>query len=372
MVDTLPKNECCGCSACLQVCPKECITFVEDREGFLYPEIKTDSCIQCKLCEKVCPAINKLNSKQSNRVYAAINDDFEKRENSSSGGVFIQLAENTIQNGGVVFGAKWDNEWKVVHDYTQDLKGLARFQGSKYCQSIIGYSFKEAERLLKSNKKVLFSGTPCQIAGLKGYLRREYEHLYTAECVCHGVPSPGLWRKYLDETTKTRRIESINHRQKNTGWRNYSVVIRFSDGSEDNSVHDDNLWTRAFIKNLSLRPSCYRCAYKCVNSRADITLGDFWGIEKLSPQSNYDKGVSLIVTHNQKGKELTEGIHTIDEFSLEDIASYNGALFLSASENPKRAEFFDRVQSDSFTQTVRHLTKEPLTLRIKRLLRRFL
>lgn len=201
MIDIKEKKECCGCNACAQRCPKSCITMREDSEGFLYPEVDKEICIDCGICEKVCPVMYQGNKRKPLAVYAVKHKNNEIRLSSSSGGVFTALAESVIDEGGVVFGAKFDDNWCVVHSYSETKEGLAAFRGSKYLQSRIGDSFKKVECFLKANRKVLFSGTPCQIAGLKRFLRKEYDNLLTVDFVCHGVPSPGVWREYLNEET---------------------------------------------------------------------------------------------------------------------------------------------------------------------------
>ena len=201
------KEDCCGCHACATACPTQCITMREDAEGFLYPETDVSKCIDCHLCEKVCPVINPFprpevfpNELPDPLSYAAKIDDEKIREDSSSGGIFTALAENIIRKGGVVFGVRWNEDFKsVVHDFTETLDGLSAFRGSKYLQSIVGDSYKKVRQLLTAKRPVLFTGTPCQIAGLRRFLRKDYENLFTAEVVCHGVPSPKVWRLYLDE-----------------------------------------------------------------------------------------------------------------------------------------------------------------------------
>ena len=199
MIDIKEKKDCCGCHACASVCAHRAITMQVDEEGFLYPVIDKDTCVECGLCEQVCPFVNQASTVQPLKVYAARSNDEELRRKSSSGGVFTLLAEAVIREGGVVFGAKFDKGWNVVHAWTDALDGLADFRGSKYVQSIIGSTYEEAKHFLRQGRKVLFSGTPCQIAGLKRYLCKDYDNLLTVDVVCHGVPSPLVWKKYLSE-----------------------------------------------------------------------------------------------------------------------------------------------------------------------------
>lgn len=181
-------------------CPLQCIDLVTDKEGFLYPQVDVTRCIDCGKCEKVCPELVEAGERKATGIYAGVNPDDEVRRASSSGGIFTLLAESVLAENGVVFGARFDKDWNVVHDYTESKEGLGTFRGSKYVQSRNGETFKQAERFLKAGRKVLFSGTPCQIMGLKRYLRREYDNLLTVDFVCHGVPSPLVWRKYVEET----------------------------------------------------------------------------------------------------------------------------------------------------------------------------
>lgn len=199
MIQIENKQKCTGCSACVQTCPKQCISFEEDEQGFRYPCVNQELCIDCGLCEKVCPCINENEQIMPLDIYAAKNPDKEIRKKSSSGGFFTMLAESIIDEGGVVFGARFNKKYNVIHDYTETKDGIEAFRGSKYVQSIIGDTYKQARDFLKAGRKVLFSGTPCQIAGLRLFLRKDYEHLYTVDFICHGVPSPGVFRWYLQE-----------------------------------------------------------------------------------------------------------------------------------------------------------------------------
>ena len=199
MIKILDKKDCCGCNACVQKCPKHCITMKEDKEGFLYPNVDENVCIDCHICEKVCPVLNQNMERMPLNVYVGKNPNEEIRIKSSSGGLFTMLAEQVIDDIGVVFGATFNEKWTVVHDYVETKEGLAKFRGSKYVQSNIGNSFKKAMDFLNEGRKVLFSGTPCQIAGLKNYLRKDYDNLITVDFICHGVPSPGVFRTYLQE-----------------------------------------------------------------------------------------------------------------------------------------------------------------------------
>lgn len=231
MIEIRNKRDCCGCNACVQKCPQQCIGQSEDAEGFIYPQVDKARCVGCGLCEKVCPVINQNPKSKPLKVMAGRNGNEEIRMVSSSGGAFTLLAGEIIGRGGVVFGARFDENWNVVHSYTECTDGLAAFRGSKYVQSRIGETFSQAEKFLKQGREVLFTGTPCQIAGLRRFLGKEYDNLLSMDIVCHGVPSPGVWKEYLKQTTQNLspigRIVGINFRDKRTGWKEYSFSLPY-------------------------------------------------------------------------------------------------------------------------------------------------
>lgn len=202
MISIQDKDKCCGCAACVQVCPKQCFSFEEDKEGFRYPVADRIKCIDCGLCEKVCPVINQYEATNPIKVYAAINKDEVIRMQSSSGGIFTLLAEKVIREGGVVFGAAFDENWEVQHTYVETIKDLAKLRTSKYVQSRMEDNYQRAKAFLKQGRKVMFTGTSCQIAGLKHFLRKDYDNLLAVDVICHGVPSPMVWRDYLLEIQK--------------------------------------------------------------------------------------------------------------------------------------------------------------------------
>ena len=358
----------------------------EDREGFLYPEVDKDICVDCHLCEKVCPVLNQGKERKPLKIYAVKNKDEEIRRQSSSGGIFTLLAEQVIDEGGVVFGARFNENWEVVHSYTETKEGLAAFRGSKYVQSRIGDNYRKTESFLKSGRKVLFSGTPCQIAGLKLYLRKEYKNLLTVDFICHGVPSPGVWREYLKEEIARQcdgknsvlshpiekgkiRIKHISFRNKKLGWKKFSFALTLSvpdgHGAENTVLLSEplnkNLFLRGFLADLYLRPSCYACPAKCLKSGSDVTIGDFWGIEKVMPEMDDDKGVSVVMVN--RGIELPD----VDwqGIDYEEIVRYNPSVERSVRESEKRKIFFQK-ESVSMKEKVVALTRVSLRVRIKR------
>lgn len=251
------KQDCCGCEACRQICPKACITMQRDEQGFLYPNVNESNCIDCGLCEKVCPVINQSYGHKPISTFAAKHLNEEIRMNSSSGGIFSALSEETINAGGIVFGACFDEEFNVIHNYATTLVDCKHFRGSKYVQSRIGDSYIHCEKFLKEGKLVLFSGTPCQVAGLKKYLRKEYPNLLTIDVVCHGVPSPVVWQEYLKSKFGNNKPLYINFRDKQKlGWNKFGLKI-ITSKKQINQYHKNNNYMLCFLSDLCLRPSCY-------------------------------------------------------------------------------------------------------------------
>lgn len=331
MVNIQDKSACCGCAACVQVCPKQCIGFNEDNEGFRYPAVDVDACIDCGLCEKVCPITCHKGPRKPVTVYAAKNNDDVVRQQSSSGGVFTLLAREVISGGGVVFGAAFDEFWEVVHRYAEDLEGLTAFMGSKYLQSRIGDSYKKAEEFLRIGKRVLFSGTPCQVAGLKSFLRKDYDELLTVEVICHGVPSPLVWRTYIKDISVDQNISEINFRSKRESWKRYSVVIRSKDRKILDQPFYENPYMKGFLSDIYLRPSCHACSFKSGSSGSDITLGDFWGVENYLPKFDDDKGVSAVIVNTERGRVLIESLNLDKrDVSYENVLKGNPSLEESA------------------------------------------
>ena len=273
----------------MQVCPKHCISFKQDHEGFFYPEANADICIQCGLCEKVCPVLHPYGEHKPQEVLAAINKDEEVRMESSSGGVFTLLAEEIINQGGAVFGVRFDDQWQAVFDYAETTEMLAAFRGSIYLQARVGNSFAKCKQLLDQCRQVLFSGTQCQIAGLLRFLRKSYANLLTVDFICHGVPSPKVWQHYLDEAVKAGKqaVTDIKFRDKRLGWKRFSFVLDYNEQHHSytlTSAFAQNPFMRAFLANLILRPSCHACPAKSGRSHSDLTIADFWGINQLNPQ----------------------------------------------------------------------------------------
>lgn len=351
----------------------------KDEEGFLYPVVNPALCVNCGLCEKVCPMINQANPREPLSVIATYNNDEKIRSQSSSGGIFTLLAEKVITEGGVVFGARFDNHWAVIHDYTDSQEGIAAFRGSKYVQSNTGDCFKKAEQQLKQGRQVLYSGTPCQIAGLRKFLKREYDNLITMDVICHGVPSPGVWQKYLNEETARlisrrkwfrpfgndeTRIVGIAFRDKATGWKQYSFTLTFSKADRENFCYhrtrEENTYMQGFLSDLYLRPSCYYCPAKGLRSGSDITIGDFWGIEYIMPHLDDDRGLCCLMVNTERGQSLVNSIDAAKyEASYKDVARYNPSLLHSPKIPVNRVKFFAELPKYGMLRTTQRLTREP-------------
>ena len=396
MIHITDKSHCCGCSSCVSVCPKQCIKMVKDEEGFLYPETDTSFCIKCKLCENVCPELCQKEERTPISVYAIKNKNEQIRLVSSSGGIFTLLAEKVINEGGVVFGARFNAEWDVVHDYTETKEGISAFRGSKYVQSRMGNCYQKVKSFLQC-RKVMFTGTPCQIAGLRNYLGKDYDNLLTVDVVCHGVPSPKVWQMYLNETIhKSEKnlflshsiskrdvlIKNISFRDKCSGWKKYSFTLILSEmttggGKGRNSVSLSSIFSKnpymnAFLLDLSLRPSCYSCPAKEGKSGSDVSIADFWGIENVLPDFDDDKGVSLVLSYSEKGESWLNSLdYEYREVSYQTAKQENPSMVFSVVKPVNRNFFFHQLKSGkSIQQICDNCTSTALNKRINRFLYR--
>lgn len=285
-------------------------------------------------------------------AYAAYTFDENIRNASSSGGVFSELAKNILEHKGVVFGCALDEQMQARHRLVDTVQELHTLQGSKYVQSDIGETYIQCAEFLKEGRKVLFSGTPCQIEGLYRYLEcvsdgKTMEHLYTQDFICHGVASPMVWNDYMEvqkRKANANKITDVKFRDKSGGWSHYALLMKFSDGSEVKESVNESVWSRGFLNNLYLRPSCYHCKCKKVNRKSDITLADFWGIERVVPELADDKGVSLLLVHSKRGAELIENIKDriyLKETEFEAAIRENSSMMKSAIiDQNRRKKFF--------------------------------
>lgn len=337
--ESFEKNKCNGCGVCALRCPKKAIEMIEDEEGFLYPKIDEKKCINCGLCRKICSNNPKKNTYKQ-KVYAAKNKDEKERSKSTSGGIFKILSKKILHENGIVFGVKYNDKLEVIHSYARTLNDCKEFSMSKYVRSNINCSFEQVEVFLKEGKKVLFSGTPCQCYGLRNFLRRDYDNLILVEIMCHSNPSPKVFKLFIEniELNKNKKIERFYFRSKIRG-----PYAQFEDGS----IYEINSFNTAFNKMLISRPSCSECKFCDTNRKSDITIGDYWGIEKFFPNMQDDKGVSLLCINTKKGEEFFDKIKDeliYEESNIEDGFKYNHNCNLKYNKN--REKFFKQLKNE--------------------------
>jgi coenzyme F420-reducing hydrogenase beta subunit len=374
-----PEERCTGCNACANICPKECISMISRSEGFLYPEIDLERCDHCGACRCVCPILHPVPTAllAASHVVACWNRDEPIRFQSTSGGAFSALADQILDSGGVVFGAAFDEEMRVRHIAVQRKENLGRLRGSKYIQSDIARSYVEARNILRQNRSVLFSGTPCQIAGLSAFIGEENGDLVTCDVICHGVSSPGLFARYVDHLERRFRAKlvHISFRHKLHGWHLPSTMASFKDGRERVLTDLADAFMYGFINDLTLRPACYSCPYANVDRISDVTLGDFWGIGDLAPFSHPTRnGVSLVLVNSERGRQLlAESAPSLycEDRSLEEAKHKHDRLRHPACEPMHRHEvFIDYLGLDYEQFARRHLVDKNPERLIKRIVPR--
>lgn len=376
MLPKLPSLDCCGCSACVNVCPHDALSMVENAEGFLTPHVDGECCVGCFACEMACPVLYQVHRghKKIPLTYAAWINDEKVRKLSSSGGIFSALAISVIQRDGIVFGAVFDENLELHYGSAETEAELAALRGSKYLQASVGFAYRSVNSALENGRNVLFVGTPCQVAGLYGFLGNgEYSRLLTADVVCHGVPSPKVFRKYIREKASLEhgRIRQIRFRDKVSGWKNYSVVTLKGEEKGQNSDSDheclemltpfsEDLFMRAFLSNICLRSSCYACRYNRLPRVADITLGDYWGVEKVHPELDDDRGVSLVLVNSERGAEAWGAIQkniVAKSSDLKKAIVFNPSICQSSRSHRNRGRFFAELDSKPLSQIVKKFCK---------------
>jgi len=313
----------------------------------------------------------KAEVKNDPQAYACRNKDESVRLLSSSGGLFTLIAGQIISNRGVVFGASFGHDFTVSHSYAETMEELEGLRGSKYVQSKIGDTYKQIKGFLSQGQLVLFSGTPCQIGGLKAYLQNHYEKLFCVDIICHGVPSPKVWQKYVAYREKRAKSPTrrISFRRKDEGWKRYSVSFSFENNTEYLQTLDKDLYMQAFLRDICLRPSCYACNFKTLHRQSDITLADFWGIQHILPEMDDDKGTSLLLLNSNSGKKMFEGIKNqiaYQEVVMSHAIAYNQPAIKSALQNPKRKTFFKELDQMPFDKLVNRHCSDTAIVRAKK------
>ncbi len=379
-------DSCCGCGACENNCPVGALIVKPDHAGFLLPFIDVAKCVQCEKCIDTCAykKQNKYVSKEE--TYAAISKNSDVKQ-SSSGGVFSSLAINVLNDGGTVYGCTMthtDNGFDPHHIRINNLEELYLLQGSKYVQSEIGLTYREVKKDLANNTTVLFSGTPCQIDGLYGFLGKDYQNLFTIDTICHGVPNKDLFNRYIEYEENTKKAKIINYvfRDKKDGWKLYGRMDLQND-SGNRSVYfkpEESSYYQLFLDRYTYRENCYTCPFAFKNRPGDITIGDFWNIDLIYPELfaekepviNCENGVSVLVINSEKGLELMKRYGQDMELypsEYNKVAEYNRQMLLP-SEKPKDYEEFRKIMNNDYFEIEKWYQHKMMPIRLKRAIRR--
>ena len=352
---------CTGCMACYNICPTNAITKRISEDGFLYPEIDESKCIKCNLCRKICPANKKYESQASKKeCYMAFNQNEEDRLNSSSGGIISCLAKEILNNNGIVYGVGIEKD-KAKNIRIDDLNNLNKILGSKYVQSDVEDIYLQVKKDLEERKKVLFTGTPCQIEGLISILDKKYDNLYCVSIICHGVPSPKVFERYIKEKEKDvdTQVEKVEFRNKTNGWHDFSIKYNYKNNKNDIVKFTDDYYMKGFLNNYFLRESCYNCQMRINNKNsADIIIGDYWGIENIMPEIDDNKGISAVIINTEKGISLFNEVKkdiSMKNTIYEDILKCNPVLESSVKYNKKKTDFFELIKNNSIENTIKIL-----------------
>lgn len=373
------QQHCTACEACRSTCPTGAISMEPNEKGFMCPVIAHDKCTLCGACKIICPAnsTGDINGDQIvKKVFAGWIRDKKIREESSSGGVFSEIANYVLNKSGAVFGARWTDDFSVVFDYCTDSQGLRRFRGSKYVQGRIEDSFIKAKEFLDNGKDVLFSGTSCQIAGLKSYLKKDYEKLITVDLICHGVPSPMVFKDYIGYMEKKYNdtAKSVCFRYKKPAWSSCSVRIEFENTIYLNSILVDPYFI-GFDKNFYLRDCCYKCNYANLNRVSDITIADFWKYRpKNWKMNNYDRGCSLMIVNTQKGVDVFDDVckkMAYEERTIDEAIDGNSGLLKPYSKAKGADKFWEEYLASRNFETLSQKYFIPAKLGYKMTLRRW-
>lgn len=374
MKKVIEKKLCTGCTACLNICPKKAITLEKNEKGFKYPMIDKTKCINCGLCQKKCPVLSTNKNDSINKCYIGFNRSDKERESSSSGGIFSLIASEILNDNGIVIGAAFINN-KLKHISIEEKSDLDKLKGSKYLQSDIGNIFEYIKKNI-IKRKILFVGTPCQVAGLKQIVKSN--NLLCIDFICHGVPSPKLFERYIKylEEKYNDKVLNYNFRDKKTGWSTYSNTIIFKNKQKSQSAYE-NSYMKIFLSDIALRESCYNCNFKLGNKYSDITLGDFWGGQKFYPDMYDEKGVSAIIINTEKGDNIFEIIKkklVYKDCALDEILSGNSSLKQSSKFNDfnKRNLFFEDLNKINFDKLTRKYIKNNYLLKIKKIIKKFM
>lgn len=365
------KYDCCGCTACVEICPKSCISFVKDDEGFFYPYKDKASCIDCGLCEKVCPFSDNYTREEDQHpdVYAAY--DSKSRIGSSSGGIFYTIAKYVIEEKkGWVFGAAFEDKFQLRHIGVNNLHDMEKLRGSKYVQSHMGDTFSRVKQLLKEGSYVFFVGTPCQVAGLRGFLRKDFENLLTADLVCHGTPSQTIFDEHVKYLQKKHNATLVSYKFRyDDGW-GVCEIADFANPMKKSILpsYDLSPYLYSFMYAYTYRYSCYNCKFAKVPRQGDFTLADYWGVKEYFPKIDATKGVSLVLLNNDKGRSvwsvLAKNVVWFKS-NIEDASRFNGNLIKKSVEPKIRKNIYKRVFADGYESLAKKEFRSPRYYKIK-------
>lgn len=370
MIDKVSVQECAICGACINACPVDAISLDKVHLDFRYPQINEDICIHCSQCEKACPILgNKGKPGEGYPVaFAAKSENDPMRMRSSSGGVFYELADQMLRDGGYVCGAVFDDKFHVKHILSNAKEDMLRMMGSKYAQSDVGYCYREVKDVLEKGCKVLFSGCPCQVAGLRTFLGKEYPNLVLVELICHGIPSDHMLQTYIgmQERKYGARLTRMEFRNKKKGWHNSSVRMEFGHHRTYSKPEAADAYMNGFLGSVTLKPTCYQCHFRNFTAGSDIILGDFWGAEVELPVDD-NKGISAILVNSGKGMDVLDRCNlTLTPANVETVIKYNRNLLCSAAPSPQRSSFYASADTNGLEEAIRRYLEESTIQKLKR------
>lgn len=379
MKEILENKKCTGCGVCSNGCPKKAIQMVEDYTGFKYPVVDNSKCINCYLCKKLCPILNvpKENNYEKPKVYACWSKDKKNREISTSGGIFTEVGKYVINNGGKVVGAAYDKNNLVIHRIATSLEELEELRQSKYIQSDSNSIYSDTKNILENGEEILFCGSPCQIAGLKNFLGKDYERLITVEFICRGMNSPKAYKSWLHEieNVENKKVKKVWFKYKINGWKKSPRCTRVDFTDNTYKVYDgeDNKFMKGYLgPNLYIRESCGDCKFNGISRQADITLADFWGIDS---NLDDDKGTSMVLLNSNKGEKYFEKIReriVFFERTLEEVKKGNDCFDNSVVINKKSKEFLGKIDNINFSEMVEQYSKDTIITKVKKMIKRII
>ena len=370
MIDKVSVQECAICGACINACPADAISFSKPYLDFYYPQVKEDICIHCNQCEQACPILgNKGKPDEGYPVaFAAKSENDSMRMRSSSGGAFYELASQMLRDGGYVCGAVFDDEFHVKHILSNAKEDILRMMGSKYAQSDMGYCYRDVKDALEKGCKVLFSGCPCQAAGLRTFLGKEYPNLLLVELICHGIPSDQMLQTYIgmQERKYGARLTRMEFRNKKKGWHNSSVRMEFGHHRTYSKPITADAYMNGFLGSVTLKPTCYQCHFRNFTAGSDIILGDFWGAEVELPEED-NKGISAILVNSGKGMDIIDRCNLArTPANVETVIKYNKNLLCSAAVSPQRSSFYAHADTNGLEEAIRIYLEENTIQKLKR------